>query len=263
MVWLERREFIMLLSGATAAWPVAAGAQQPAKVPTVGLLVPSTPSSHGQLFAALVQRLRELGWIENRSVAILYRFAEGRDTRFAEIAAEFVRMKVDVIVTTGAAIHEAKHATSVIPIVFTVASDPVGSGFVASLARPGGNVTGLSLQTTDLASKRLELLREVVPGLGELAVMGNSGFVAVMLEMRELETTARTLGLKIVTLGMGGAEDIVPAFEALKGRVQALYVCADSTTATNRIRIITLAQGARLPTMFTSRQEVEAGGLMS
>ena len=229
----------------------------------LGFLVGGTPSSHGQLFAALVQRLHELGWIENRSVAILYRFAEGRDARFAEIAAEFVRMKVDVIVTTGAAILEAKHATSVIPIVFTVASDPVGSGFVASLARPGGNVTGLSLQTTDLASKRLELLREVVPGLGQLAVMGNSGFVAVMLEMRELETTARTLGLEIVALGIGGAEDIVPAFEALKGRAQALYVCADSTTASNRIRIITLAQGARLPTMFTSRQEVEAGGLMS
>jgi putative ABC transport system substrate-binding protein len=259
---MRRRQFITLVGGA-AAWPLALRAQQSAKLPTVGLLVPSTPSSHGQLFAALVQRLHELGWIENRSVAILYRFAEGRDARFAEIAAEFVRMKVDVIVTTGAAILEAKHATSVIPIVFTVASDPVGSGFVASLARPGGNVTGLSLQTTDLASKRLELLREVVPGLGQLAVMGNSGFVAVMLEMRELETTARTLGLEIVALGIGGAEDIVPAFEALKGRAQALYVCADSTTATNRIRIITLAQGARLPTMFTSRQEVEAGGLMS
>ena len=259
---MRRREFITLLGGA-AGWPLAARAKQSAKLPTVGLLVPSTPSSHGQLFAALVQRLHELGWIENRSVAILYRFAEGRDARFAEIAAEFVRMKVDVIVTTGAAILEAKHATSVIPIVFTVASDPVGSGFVASLARPGGNVTGLSLQTTDLASKRLELLREVVPGLGQLAVMGNSGFVAVMLEMRELETTARTLGLEIVTFGIGRAEDIVPAFEALNGRAQALYVCADSTTATNRIRIITLAQGARLPTMFTSRQEVEAGGLMS
>jgi putative ABC transport system substrate-binding protein len=260
---MKRREFITLLGGAAAAWPLAARAQQAGKLPTVGILVPSTPSSHGQLFAALVQRLRDLGWIENRNVAILYRFAEGRDERFAEFAAEFVQMKVDVIVTTGAAILEAKHATSVIPIVFTVASDPVGSGFVASLARPGGNVTGLSLQTTDLASKRLELLREVVPGLGQLAVMGNSGFVAVMLEMRELETTARTLGLEIVTLGIGRPEDIVPAFEALKGRAQALYVCADSTTATNRIRIITLAQGARVPTMFTSRQEVEAGALMS
>jgi putative ABC transport system substrate-binding protein len=154
---MRRRQFITLLGGA-ASWPLAARAQQPAaRLPTIGFLGTGTPSSHGQWFAAFVQRLRELGWIEGRSVAIESRWAEGRDARFVEITAEFVRMKVDAIVTTGAALLAAKHATSAIPIVFAIAGDPVGSGLVASLARPGGNITGLSLQQTDLAGKRLEM----------------------------------------------------------------------------------------------------------
>ena len=161
---LQRREFITLLGGAAAAWPLAARAQQPAKLPTIGFLGATTASAAGPWTTAFVQRLRELGWIEGRNVAIEYRWAEGRYERFAEIAAEFVRRKVDVIVTAATApVIAAKQATSVIPIVFAVAGDPVGSGLVASLARPGGNVTGLSLQQTDLAGKRLELLREVVP----------------------------------------------------------------------------------------------------
>ena len=173
---MRRREFITLLGGAAAAWPLAARAQQPAKLPTIGYLGANTPSAESQRIAAFVQRLRELGWIEGRTVAIEYRWAEGRNERFAEIAAEFVRLKVDVIVTAGtAAVVAAKQATSVIPIVFAVAGDPVGTGLVASLARPGGNVTGLSLQATDIAGKRLELLREVVPGLRRLAIMANVG----------------------------------------------------------------------------------------
>ena len=229
-----------------------------------GFLGSSTPSAQGQWTAAFVQRLRELGWIEGRTVAIEYRWAEGRSERFAEIAAEFVRLKVDVIVTSGtAAVLAAKQATSVIPIVFAVAGDPVGTGLVASLARPGGNVTGLSIQQTDLAGKRLELLREVVPGLRRLAILANVGNPAAVLEMGEVQAAARTLGLEVATFEIRRAEDIAPAFEALKGRADALYVCADPLVITNRIRINTLALGARLPTMHGVREYVEAGGLMS
>ena len=220
--------------------------------------------SQSQWVAAFVQRLRELGWIEGRTVAIEYRWAEGRSERFAEIAAEFVRLKVDVIVTAGtAAVVAAKQATSVIPIVFAAAGDPVGTGLVASLARPGGNVTGLSIQATDLAGKRLELLREVVPGLRRLAIMANVGNPAAVLEMGEVQAAARTLGLEVVTLEIRRAEDIAPAFEALKGRADALYVVGDPLVNTNRVRINTLALAARLPTMYGSREYVEAGGLMS
>jgi len=161
-----------------------------------------------------VQRLRELGWIEGRTVAIEYRWAEGRSERFTEIAAELVRLKVDVIVTGGGALLAAKQATSVIPIVFALAGDPVGSGLVASLARPGGNVTGLSVQATDLAGKRLELLREVVPGLRRLAIMANVGYPAAVLEMEEVQAVARTLGLEVATLEIRRADDIASAFEA-------------------------------------------------
>jgi ABC-type uncharacterized transport system substrate-binding protein len=173
---MRRRDFIGLVGGAATAWPLAARAQQPAKLPTIGFLGPGTPSSNGQLVAAFVQRLRELGWTEGRTIAIEVRWAEGRSERAAEIAAEFVGLKVDVIVAGGTAvITAAKQATSVIPIVFAAAGDPIGTGLVASLARPGGNATGLSLQVTDLAAKRLELLREIVPGLRRLAILANVG----------------------------------------------------------------------------------------
>jgi putative ABC transport system substrate-binding protein len=157
----------------------------------------------------------------------------------------------------------AKQATSVIPIVFAAAGDPVGTSLVASLARPGGNVTGLSIQQTDVAAKRLELLREVVPGLGRLAILANVGSPSVVLDMREVEATARTLGLEVTTLEIRRGEDIAPAFEALKGRADALYVCIDPLMNTHRIRINTLALAARLPTMHATREAVEAGGLMS
>jgi putative tryptophan/tyrosine transport system substrate-binding protein len=260
---VRRREFITLLGGTAAAWPLAARAQQPAKLPTIGFLGTATRSDMSLRVAAFVQRLRELDWIEGRTVVIEYRWAEGREERYTEIAAEFVRRKVDVIVTAGGAVLAAKQATSVIPIVFPVASDPVGGGLVASLARPGGNVTGLSLQFTDLAGKRLELLRELVPGLGRLAIMANVGYPAAMLEMGEIKATARALGLEVATLEIRRAEDIAPAFEALKGRAEALCVIADPLVTTNRIRINTLALGARLPTMHGFRELAEAAGLMS
>src|SRR5262245_33164766 len=261
---MKRREFISLLGGA-AAWPLAARAQQLlAKLLTIGYLGPTTHAAESQRVAAFVQRLRELGWIENRTIAIEYRWAEGREERFAEIAAEFVRLKVDVIVTYATPpVIAAKQATSVIPIVFAAAGDPVNAGLVASLAHPGGNVTGLSVQQGDLAGKRLELLREVVPGLRRLAIMSNADNPGTVLEMGDVLTTARTLGLDVVTLEIRRAEDIAPAFQALKGRADALYVCNDPLINTNRIRINTSALGARLPTIYNSPEAVEAGGLMS
>ncbi len=245
------------------AWPLSLSAQQPGKLPTIGFLGTPTPLAWSQLVAAFVRRLRELGWIEGRNVAIEYRWAEGRNERGAEIAAEFARLKVDIIVTSGGAVLALKQATSVIPIVFAAANDPVGSGYVASLARPGGNVTGLSVQQADLAGKRLELLREVVPGLRQLAIMGNVGSPAIALEMGEVQATARALGLEVATSEIRRAEDIAPAFEALKGRAEALYVAVEPLVSANRIRINTLALAVRLPTIYNRREFVEAGGLMS
>jgi putative tryptophan/tyrosine transport system substrate-binding protein len=207
---MKRREFVTLIGGAAAAWPLAARAQQQGKPPTIGFLGSSTPLAMSQSVTAFVQRVRELGWIEGRTVAIEYRWAEGRSERYAEIAAEFVRLKVDVIVTSGVAAMAAKQATSAIPIVFTVAADPVGAGLVASLARPGGNVTGLSIQQTDLAAKRLELLREIVPGLRRLAILGNVSGPAVVLDMREAEAAARTLGMEVITSEIREAKTSYP-----------------------------------------------------
>jgi putative ABC transport system substrate-binding protein len=261
---MKRREFITLLGGAATAWPLAARAQQAGKLPIIGLLGSATLLAESQRVAGFVQRLRQLGWIENRNVAIEYRWAEGRSERFVEIATEFVQLKVDVIVaTTTPAVIAAKQATSVIPIVFTNANDPVGLGLVASLARPGGNVTGVSNQLGDTASKRLELLREVAPGLRRLAILANVGNPGAMLDMREVQATVRMLGLEAVTLEIRRAEDIAPAFEGAKGRADALYVAADPLANSNRVPINTLALAARLPTMHGVRDYVEAGGLMS
>ena len=171
--------------------------------------------------------------------------------------------QVDVIVTGSSAVLALKRETSTIPIVFTMSSDPVGAGLVASLARPGGNATGLSLQQTETAGKRLELLREVVPGLGRLAILANVGNPKSVLEMGEVQTAARTLGLEVITLEIRRGADIVPAFEALKGRAEALYVVLDPLVNTHRIRVNTLALAARLPTIHGLREYVEAGGLMS
>jgi putative tryptophan/tyrosine transport system substrate-binding protein len=211
-----------------------------------------------------VQRLRELGWVEGRTIAIEVRWGEGRSERHAEIASEFVRRKVDVIVTYGTPSSvAAKQATAVIPIVIAAAGDPVGTGLVASLSRPGGNVTGLSIQQTDLAGKRLEILRELFPGLRRLAILANVGSPNSVLDMREAEAAARKIGLEIVTAEVRKVEDIAPAFEALKDRAQALYVCTDPLMTTNRIRINELALGARLLTIHAFREYAVAGGLMS
>jgi putative tryptophan/tyrosine transport system substrate-binding protein len=261
---VKRREFITLLGGAAAAWPLAARAQQPAKLPTIGFLGQSTPVVESERLDAFLKRLRELGWIEGRTVAIEYAWGQGSSERFAEIAADFVRLKVDVIVTSGTAnVIAAKQATSVIPIVFAVAGDPIANNLVASLARPGGNVTGLSTVATDLAGKRLELLRMAVPGFRRLATIGNVGNSLAVLEMKEVQAAAARFGLKAAALEIRRAEDIAPAFEALKGGADGLYVVADPLVNTHRARIHTLAMGARLPAIYNAKEHVEAGGLMS
>jgi putative ABC transport system substrate-binding protein len=262
---MRRREFITLAGGAAASgWPIVAKAQQPGKLPTVGLLVGTTLLVESPRVAAFVQRLRELSWIEGRTVAIEIRYADGRTERLVEIAAEFVRLKVDVILTQGtSSVFAARQAAAVIPIVFVAVADPVSTGLVASLARPGGNVTGLSNQLVDLVGKRVEMLREILPGLRTLAIMANVGNPASLLEMSEVSSIARTFGLEVVRLEIRRGEDIAPAFEALKERPDALYVCVDPLLNTNRVRLNTLAQGARLPTMYGLREYVEAGGLVS
>ena len=217
----------------------------------------------GRLPSAFVQRLRELGWIEGRTVAIEYRWAEGRNDRFNEIAAEFARLKVDIIVTSGGAGVAAKQATSTNPIVLALANDPVGSGLATSLARPGGNVTGLSLLAPDLAGKRLENLRQVLPDVRRLAILGNAGYPAAVVEMVDLQATARKLGLEAMIPEVRQAEDMAPTIEQLKGRVDTLYVCADPLFSTNLVRINALALAAQLPTMHGARYYVEGGGLMS
>ena len=261
---IGRREFITLLGAAAAAWPLAVRAQQAGKLPTIGFLGTITPAVQIRWTEAFVQRLRELGWIEGRTIAIEFRWAEGRSERAAEIVAEFVQQKVDVIVAGGTEyVLAAKQATSVIPIVFPNIGDPVGSGLVAGLARPGGNATGLSIQGTDTVGKRVELLRDVIPSLRRLAIMANVDNSAVVLEMRQVQAIARTLGLEVTTLEIRGAEDVSPALEALKSRADALYICPDPLTNTHRVRINTLALSTRLPTISGVREQVEAGGLMS
>jgi putative tryptophan/tyrosine transport system substrate-binding protein len=260
---MNRRELITLLGGAAAVWPLTARAQQPAKLPTIGFLGAATPSSWSQWTDAFVQRLRELGWVDGRTVTVEYRWAAARSERYSEIAAEFVRLKVDVIVTVGSAVHAVKQATSTIPIVFAVAVDPLGTSLVASLPRPGGNVTGLSIQSADLAAKRLELLREVLPDLRRLAIMGNGKYPAAVLEMGEVEAAGRTLGLKVDRFEIRRAEDIAPAFGAFDSGSQALYLCADALINAHHNRINILSLGARLPTIYPSRNFLESGGLIS
>jgi putative tryptophan/tyrosine transport system substrate-binding protein len=261
---MRRREFITLFCGAAATWPIAARAQRPAKLSTVGVLGSGTSSVQSQWVAAFLRRLHELGWIEGHNLTIEYRWAEGSSDHAAELAAEFVRLKVDVIVTyANPMVVATMQATSVIPIVFAAAADPLGTGLVAGLARPGGNVTGLSVQNTDLAGKHLELLRDLIPGLHRLAIMVNVGNSAAVLEMRAVQAAARTIGFEVVTLEIRQAEDIAPAFEGLNGRADALYVCIDTVLFSNRVRVNTLALAARLPTMLSNREYVEAGGLMS
>ena len=260
---MRRREFIALLSGAAVGWPRAGHTQQAGNLPLIGFLGAGSLASWHRDVDAFDHRLRELGWIDGRTVTVEYRWAEGHSERYAAIAAEFVRQKVDVIVTSGSAVPAAKQQTTTIPIVFAVAVDPIRTGMVASLAHPGGNVTGLSVQSADLAAKRLELLREAIPGLRRLAILGNVGYSAALIEMVDVESSARKIGLDVERLEIRRAEDIEPALVGQQRGVGALYVCQDSLVVANQSRIIGWALAARLPAIYTAPDWAENGGLMA
>ena len=258
---MRRRDFISLIGGAAAAWPLPAQTQQ-TRLPIIGF-VGTDAAAWSPWTTAFVQRLHELGWTEGRTVAIEYRWNEGQPERIAEIAAEFIRLKVDVIVTNGIAAPTLKQATTVIPIVFTMAADPVRGGLVASLARPGGNVTGQSVQSIDVAGKRLELLREIVLDLRRLAILFNADFSQSVAEAEGVKAAAHTFDLEVAPLEIRRAADIAPAFETLKTRIDALYVVGDALITANLNRIITFALSRRLPTTFNQRDYIQAGALMS
>jgi ABC-type uncharacterized transport system substrate-binding protein len=259
---MKRREFIKIVCGLVGAWPLAAYAQQPGNQRLIGI-IGADATVWRPWTAALIARLREVGWIEGETVAIEYRWATGRSDRVSEIAAEFERRKVDVIVTYGSAVTILRQTITSIPIVFAVAFDPVRGGLVQSLAHPAGNVTGVSIQQPDLVGKRLELLRQAIPQLRRLAILADAGYAEPMLEADRVKSTAQGLGLEAARLGIWRAEDIAPAFETLRNRADALYVVSDALIATNRTRIVTLALSERLPTIMSYDDYVEAGGLMS
>ena len=260
---MRRREFIVGLGGA-AAMPLAARpARAQQKLRTIGFLGTGTPQTQGSWLAALVQRLQELNWIDGRTMALEVRWAAGSAERYAEIAAEFVRRKVDVIVTSGSAVPTLMKATSDIPIVFGIDGDPVGRKLVASLARPAGNVTGFSALTADLAGKRLELVRELLPQVRRLGVLGNAAFSGFVQESQQLQATGPTLGIEVLSAPIRRAEDIEPAIDTLKGKVDAVYMTGDALMTSQQRRVNTLSLGARLPTITGLRGFVETGALVS
>jgi putative ABC transport system substrate-binding protein len=260
---VRRRDVFPLISG-VAIWPLTARAQQ-LKPPIIGYFGATGAAAEKSRTDAFVQRLSELGWIDGHTVAIEYYWAESRSERFTEIAGDLVRRQVDVIVATSiAAALACKQATSVIPIVFPLAGDPLGTGLVTSLARPGGNVTGLSNQGADLAGKRLEVLREVNPGLRKLAVLANVEYPGRIPEIADIQAAAQSLGLDVATFEIKPAGEIASVFTAMrKEGAEALYVVGDTFMNSSRVRISSLAVQARLPTIYVAREYVEAGGLMS
>lgn len=260
---MTRREIVAGFVIAVA-WPRTGHTQQPAKTRTIGVLGASSPDTAGPWIAAFVDRLRQLGWTEGKNVIIEYRWAEARNERYNEIAAELANQNVDVIVTWASApVLAAKRSTTTIPIVFAAQMDPVGAGVVASLARPGGNITGMSIQQTDTAGKRIELLREVAPKLARLAVMANAGAPGAMLEMQEVARTARSLGLEAIPIEVRQLDEIFSSIESLKDRADALYVATDPLIFNNRVKINDMARAQLLPTIYGSREYVDAGALMS
>jgi putative ABC transport system substrate-binding protein len=242
-----------------------AQAQQPAGIPRIGLLIGSSASVYATRVEAFRRRLRELGYVEGKNLVIEYRYGEGKRERLSELAAELVRLKVDVIVTTGPGILAAKKASPTMPIVFGNASDPVGTGLVSSLARPGGNITGLSLMAPDLGGKRLELLKEAVPKVAPVAFLWQRGSTrGDQEELTEMEAAAKALGLKLLSLPVRSLEDFEGAFtRAKKDRAQALITAPGALIVTRQRQVLDFAAKNRLPAMYVSNEFVEAGGLMS
>ena len=259
---MRRREFITLLGGA-AAWPLAARAQQSHRVPRIGVLLPGTPTSFAPRTQAFVEGLRDLGYVEGRTVAIEWKWGQDRVDRLADLAAELVGSQVDVIVTGGTpATRAIKNVTLTIPIVMAMVGDPVGAGLVESLGRPGRNATGLSIVATDLSGKRLQLLSEIVPGLSSVAVMSYGANPQSQMEARETQFAAGRLNLQLHSVPISAETSIESAFEKIKKEaVQALIVTTDPIFYSQRSQILNLAAG--LPAMYPYRGFPEAGGLIS
>jgi putative tryptophan/tyrosine transport system substrate-binding protein len=262
---MKRREAIMLLSGAAAAWPITARAQQLSRVPRIGVLLLGTPTSFAPRTQAFVEGLRDLGYVEGTTVAIEWKWGQDRVDRLPDLAAELVRSQVDVIVTGGTPPAKAlKNATRTIPIVMAIVGDPVAAGLVDSLARPGGNATGFSIVATDLSGRRLQLLKEIVPGLSSVAVISNLANPQSQMELRETQSAARRLDLRLHSVPISADTSIENAFEKIKKEpVQALIVVTDAILYSQRSRILDLVAGNRLPAMYPYRDFPEAGGLMS
>lgn len=262
---MKRRDVLALAWGtAILGYPFAALPQQTGARPRIGFLIPDTPAVSGKRIAAFESRLAELGWVKDKTFTIEYRSGEGRTEHFLEVAGELVRLNVNVIVTWGTTtVLAAKQATSVIPIVFALAGDPVRTGLVTSLAHPEGNVTGLALRSREAAGKRLELLCEAVPTLHRLAILGNTDNPLSALEMRDTEEIARSFGLEVRMAGIRRTEDIAPAVSALIGQVDALFIAPEQVFNLNRALLNKMTLDARLPTMHGFPESVQAGALMS
>jgi putative tryptophan/tyrosine transport system substrate-binding protein len=260
---MRRREFVTGIVGSAAAWPAAARAQQARKLPTIGFLGAGTPSTWKSFIAGFQNRLQELGWIQGRTVALQVRWAEGHTDRYSSAATEFVRIPVDVIVAPGSAGAAIKQATSSIPVVLCPASDPVGSGLVASLSRPGGNITALSLQANEVAGKRIEYMQQAAPAVRRVAILFNPDYTAALLEMSQVAAAAGTVGLEPIKLPIRSSQEIAAAIESIKGRDAALYGCIDGVVNANQAQINNLALAARLPTLYSEKEFVESGGFMS
>ena len=259
---MRRRDFIIVFGSSVFVWSIPARAQQPNNVPIIGFIGPDAVNWTAWT-AAFAERLAQLGWIDGRTVAINYRWSEGRSERVAEFASEFVQNKVDVIVTYGGAVSTIRKATTAIPIVFALSNDPLGGGLVASLSRPGGNATGLSIESADTVSKRLEFLRDLVPQLRRLAVLFDAGYPAAVKEANEVQAAAHALRFDIARQEIRHSDDVTSALEALRSQSDALYVVENALIAPNVTRIVSFAVGARLPTSFVTGDYVRAGGLMS
>jgi ABC-type uncharacterized transport system substrate-binding protein len=262
---MKRREFITLLGGAVVAWPLAARAQQPA-VPVIGFLNPTSPDAFADRLRAFRQGLKDTGYVEGENVAIVYRWAEDQLDRLPALAADLVRRQVAVIATiTTASTFVAKAATTSIPIIFSLAEDPVKLGLVATLARPGGNATGINILSGELVAKRLELLRELVPGAARVAVLVNPTNAAnTETTLRDVELAARTIGLQIQVLNASTSREIDAAFAALaRERPDALLVGSDTLFTTRRVQMSLQAMRHAIPATYSLREAVEAGGLMS
>jgi putative tryptophan/tyrosine transport system substrate-binding protein len=260
---MRRRDFINFLGGAAATWPLAARAQQPARVYNIAML--GSARTNSRAYVAFSEAFRQLGWIEGKNVVLVYRSADNHVDRLPKLAVELVRLKVDVIVTAGTlASLAAKHATTTIPIVMAAAGDPLGSGLVANLAQPIGNVTGLSLMSPDLGGKRLELLKELLPQISRVAVLWNSANPYPAHVFKETESAAQTLGIEVQSLEVRGPDDFNNVFEAVRqNHPDALIAVEDPLTNSYLSQIANFAAANKLPAIFGFREFVDAGGLMA